>query len=341
MEDSEQRKKRLKEMRMQADQAEVSGGIERSAMPGFLSNPLIEAPSTMPSQDRSHAAPRFDYYTDPMSAFSSNKRSTADVQAAPDYFPPPRFGGSPMAQYSSPRPESTNPQMLPPAVYGNPVWGRPRGPAHYNFPFHPSSGNTYPSPRFEPSGGPIYNYAQGTTHQPSYHPNPSPGYRNSLNPSPGYRNSPNPSQGRGRGFQCNTSSPVSGRGSGQRRNFHDHYSSKSRAGGPDRFCKSSMVEDPWEHLEPIIWKAIGGSLNTSRMPDNSKPRISKSLSTNREGSSATSVKFSSGSSLAEELASALYEAATDAENVCQLVVSESAHHDVTKGKECPSSEKNE
>lgn len=76
-----------------------------------------------------------------------------------------------------------------------------------------------------------------------------------------------------------------------------------------------MVEDPWEHLEPIIWKAIGGSLNTSRMPENSKPRISKSSSTNREGSSATSVKFSSGSSLAEELASALYEAATDAENV--------------------------
>ncbi|XP_061370586.1 uncharacterized protein LOC133313252 isoform X3 [Gastrolobium bilobum] len=34
MEDSEQRKKRLKEMRSQADQAEVSGGIEGSGVPG-------------------------------------------------------------------------------------------------------------------------------------------------------------------------------------------------------------------------------------------------------------------------------------------------------------------
>ena len=104
MEDSEQRKKRLKEMRVQADQAEVSGGVEGSVVPGFLSNPLMEAPSTMPSQDKSYAAPRFDYYTDPMSAFSSNRRNIASIQAALDNFPPSKFGGSPMAQYSSPHP---------------------------------------------------------------------------------------------------------------------------------------------------------------------------------------------------------------------------------------------
>lgn len=90
-------------MRVQADQAEVSGGVEGSVVPGFLSNPLMEAPSTMPSQDKSYAAPRFDYYTDPMSAFSS-KRNNASTQAAPDNFPPSKFGGSPMAQYSSPHP---------------------------------------------------------------------------------------------------------------------------------------------------------------------------------------------------------------------------------------------
>ncbi|TKY56341.1 extensin protein [Spatholobus suberectus] len=320
MEDSEQRKKRLKEMRMQADQAEVSGGIEGSAMPSFLSNPLIEAPSTMPSQDRSYAAPRFDYYTDPMSAFSSNKRSNANIQAAPDNFPP-KFGSSPMAQYSSPRPESTNAQMtLPPvqvspAAYRNPVWSGPSGPAHYNFPFHPSSGGTYPSPRFEPSGGPLYNSAQGIAHQPSYSPNPSPGYRNSPYPSPGYRNSPSPGQGRGRGFWRNTGSAVSGRGSGQGLNFHGHQSNENTARGPDRFYKRSMVEDPWKHLEPIIWKAIDGSLNTSHVPENSKPWISKSTSTKREGSSAASVKSSSEPSLAEYLAAAFNEAANDAENV--------------------------
>ncbi|XP_061370585.1 protein SICKLE-like isoform X2 [Gastrolobium bilobum] len=107
MEDSEQRKKRLKEMRSQADQAEVSGGIEGSGVPGILSNPLIKAPSTTPSWDKSYAAPRFDYYTDPMSAFSSNKRSNANIQVAQEYFPPPNFGGSPMAQFSSPHPASS------------------------------------------------------------------------------------------------------------------------------------------------------------------------------------------------------------------------------------------
>ncbi|KAL2664758.1 hypothetical protein AAZX31_02G201000 [Glycine max] len=343
MEDSEQRKKRLKQMRVQADQAEVSGGREGSVVPGFLSNPLIEAPSTMPSRDTSYAAPRFDYYTDPMSAFSS-KRNNASTQAAPDNFPPSKFGGPPMAQYSSPHPESKNPQMTPhpiqasPAAYRNPVWSGPGGPAHYNFPLHPSSGGTYPSPRFEPSGGPLYNTAQGIAHQPSYSPNPpypgyvnsprpsyspnpSPGYSNcpmpsySPNPSPGYRNSPSPGQGRGRGFWRNTGSPVSGWGSGQGPNFHGHRSNENTVHGPDRFYKRSMVEDPWEHLEPIIWKANDGYLNTSRVPLNSQPWISKASSTKGEGSSAASVKSSSEPSLAEYLASAFNEAANDAENV--------------------------
>ncbi|XP_020235156.1 protein SICKLE isoform X2 [Cajanus cajan] len=367
MEDSEQRKKRLKEMRMQADQAEVSGGVEGSPMPGFLSNPLIEAPSTMPSQDRSYAAPRFDYYTDPMSAFSSNKRYNASIQAAPDNFPPSKFGGSPVAQYSSPHPESTNPQVTPPpnqlspAAYRNPVWSGPKEPPHYNFSFHPSSGGANASPRFEPSGGPSYNstqgiahrpsfnhnnyalgtahipnfspnnpaqgithrpsfspnnYAQGTAYIPNYSPNnPAQGITNrpsySPNPSPGYRNSPSPVQGRGRGFWRNTGSPVSGRG-----NFHDYRSNENISRGPAQFYKSSMVEDPWKHLEPIIWKANSGSLNTTHIPKNSKPWISKSTSTKTEGSSAApaSDKFSSEPSLAEYLAAAFKEAANDAEN---------------------------
>ena len=76
-----------------------------------------------------------------------------------------------------------------------------------------------------------------------------------------------------------------------------------------------MVEDPWEHLEPIIWKANDGYLNTSRIPLNSQPWISKATSTKGEGSSAASVKSSSEPSLAEYLASAFNEAANDAENV--------------------------
>ncbi|KAK7385398.1 hypothetical protein VNO78_31115 [Psophocarpus tetragonolobus] len=341
MEDSEQRKKRLKEMRVQADHAEVSGSVEGSVMPGFLSNPLIEAPSTMLSRDKSYAAPRFDFYTDPVSAFSSNKKNYSSTRAAPDNFPP-NFSGSPMAQYSSQHPESTNPQMAPPPVqlspadYRNPVWSAPRGPSNHNFPFHSSSG-TYPSPRFEPSGGPLYNSAQGMAHRPNYSPSPSRGYRNtprpsyspnpspgygnsarpsyssnpspgygnsprssySTNPPPGYRNSPSPGQGRGRGFGINTGSPASERGSGQGTNFR----------GPDRFYKRSMVEDPWKHLEPIIWN----SLHTSHIPKNLQPLFSKSTST--EGLSAASVKSSSEPSLAEYLAAAFNEAANDAKNI--------------------------
>lgn len=121
MEDTEQRKKRLKEMRMQADLAEGYGGSKGSGMPGFLSNPLVEAPSTMLSPDKSYAAaaPRFDFYTDPMHAFSSDRRSNAKVQAAPDYFPPPNFGGSPMPQFSLPRP-GTDMSIL--TVYLMLVW---------------------------------------------------------------------------------------------------------------------------------------------------------------------------------------------------------------------------
>ncbi|ESW13272.1 hypothetical protein PHAVU_008G182500 [Phaseolus vulgaris] len=397
MEDSEQRKKRLREMRTQADHAEVSGGVEGFAMPGSLSNPLIETPLSMPSGDKSYAAPRFDFYTDPMSAFSSNKRNNTSIQAAPDSFPP-NVGGSLMAQYSSPHPESTNPQMtLPPfqvsaAAYRNLDLSGPRGPAHDNFLFHPPSGGRYPNPRFEPSGGPLYNSAlQGIAHQPSYSINPSPGYRNSPrpsyspnpspgdwnsprpsyspnpsagdwdsprpsyspNPSPGYRNSPRPSYGpnpspgyrnsprpsyssnpspgyrssprpcyspspgqaRGRGIWHNPRSSVSEQGSGRGPNFHGRWSNENAGPGPNRFYKSSMVEDPWNRLEPKIWEAITGSLHTSHIPEKVKPWISKSKSTIGEGSSAASVKSSSEPSLAEYLAAAFNEAANDAENV--------------------------
>lgn len=190
-----------------------------------------------------------------------------------------------------------SPTQASPAPYRNPVWNGPRGPAHYNFPFHPSSGGNYPSPRFDPSGSPSYNYAQGVIHRPSHSPNPSPGYRNSPSPSPG----------RGRGFWHNNRSPVSGRGSGRGPNSCGHWSNDDRAYGPDRFYKRSMVEDPWKLLKPVLWKA------TDATPENSKFWTSKSLSTKREGSSAASVKSNSEPSLAEYLAAAFNEAADGAD----------------------------
>lgn len=211
-----------------------------------------------------------------------------------------------------------SPTQVLPTAYRNPVWNGPRGPAPYNFPFRSSGGNTYPnpryespgvgtypSPRFESPGGPLYDNVQGMSHRPNYSPNPS----------LGYRNSPSPSRGRGRGFWHNTRNPVSGRGSGQGSSSRGHWSYEDRACGPDRFYKRSMVEDPWKFLEPVMWNATGGSLNTAQTPGNSKPLTSsKSASTKSEGSSAASVKFNSGPSLAEYLAASFKEASDTEEN---------------------------
>ncbi|KAK7275847.1 hypothetical protein RIF29_16973 [Crotalaria pallida] len=318
MEDSEQRKKRLKQMR---HQAEVSGGGvggggggggEGSCMPGLLSNPLIETPSTMPS----HPAQRFDFYTDPMNAFSSNKRNNSSgVHAAPDYYPPPNFVRSPTPQFSSsPYPEVTNTQMAPspsqalPAPYRNSVWNGPRGPAHYNSPVWNGPAGPAPyssSPRFEPPGSPFYNSPRGIIHRPSHSPNPSPGYGNSPSPSPG--------RGRGRGFFHNNRSPISGPGSQQGPSSHGHWSNEDRAYGQDRFYKRSMIEDPWKLLKPVIWKPKYAA------PLNSKSWTSKSVSTKSEGSSAFSVKPDSEPSLAEYLAAAFSEAANNAENDAENV----------------------
>ncbi|CAI8585811.1 unnamed protein product [Vicia faba] len=322
MEDSEQRRKRLKEMRLQADLAEDSGGGGGgggSGTQGVLSNPLAEAPSTMLPSD---AAPRFNYYTDPMNAFSSDKRSTDNVRAqGPEYLPPPpplNFGGSPMAQFSSPHTESTNPQMSPsptqalPAPYRNSVWNGPRGPPQHNFPFRPSGGGTYPSPRFvppggpsynnapgmnqwpnqnanprfEPPGGPSYNNAPGMNQWPNHNPDPSSGYSPnhsdgyipnpssgySPNHSPAFRNSPNTSRGRGRGFWHNTRGPVSGPGGRQGSGSHGRWSNEDRSCGPERYYKRSMIEDPWKCLKPIIWCSTYPFSNISFTPENSKPR---------------------------------------------------------------------
>lgn len=78
MDDSEKRKQILKAMRMEATaQNDCSEGSETSMNTGHLSNPLAEAST---HQQESCEAPRFDYYTDPMSAYSSFKRNNTSKQ---------------------------------------------------------------------------------------------------------------------------------------------------------------------------------------------------------------------------------------------------------------------
>lgn len=74
MEESEKRRERLRAMRMEAAQAEASSNAESLPGPGSLSNPLLGDSATQPEQQQSYATPRFDFYTDPMSAFSSIKK---------------------------------------------------------------------------------------------------------------------------------------------------------------------------------------------------------------------------------------------------------------------------
>ena len=102
MDDSEKRKQILKAMRMEAAaQNDCSEGSETSMNTGHLSNPLAEAST---HQQESCEAPRFDYYTDPMSAYSSFKRNKSPKQ---------QYISSPRHQVSPPAPQ------FPPSVPGD------------------------------------------------------------------------------------------------------------------------------------------------------------------------------------------------------------------------------
>lgn len=75
MEESEKRKERLKAIREQAAEAGDNNEEQNSIgepLDHGLTNPLIETPSASSRKDEPR--PRFDYYTDPMAAFSANNK---------------------------------------------------------------------------------------------------------------------------------------------------------------------------------------------------------------------------------------------------------------------------
>lgn len=84
-------------MRIEAAQAEVSDNVDTSTTFGYLSNPLIEPSATPPVKESSPAVPRFDFYTDPMSAFSGSKRTNNSNQTPQNYISSTPSSGSPMA----------------------------------------------------------------------------------------------------------------------------------------------------------------------------------------------------------------------------------------------------
>ena len=95
MEESEKRRERLRAMRAEAAEADSHGNSITPPLPtSGLTNPLTE----IPSQEGPRSAPRFDFYTDPMSAFSDDKRRIG-------HFAPPVVNNtSPVLRFPPPPP---------------------------------------------------------------------------------------------------------------------------------------------------------------------------------------------------------------------------------------------
>ncbi|PON89843.1 M-phase-specific PLK1-interacting protein-like [Trema orientale] len=339
MEESEKRRERLRAMRAEAAQAENSNSIETTpGIPCYLSNPLIETTAAMLSQEASRATPRFDFYTDPMAAFSANKRrNTTSNQSSSDYYTPPVNSGSSMLRFPSSVPGPRNTEMTPlhhqfqsnysldqrmyqPRGFGhNYVSHRapigisrpfymdqgnldtsigPSSAAGYNFPTTQPRGHNFPCPRFSPTGSPSFNAGQGRAHW----------LDQSASPVSGHGGGPSPSSGRGGNrWRGSSPSPNPGRRGGRGLGSSGRPFTTDRPQGPEGFYDDSMIEDPWKFLTPVIWKEVDAPLRSLSTPDSSR-----SLGMKKTTVSDALNKSNSQPSLAEYLAASFNEAVNDA-----------------------------
>ncbi|KAI3948038.1 hypothetical protein MKX01_014637 [Papaver californicum] len=284
MEESEKRRERLKAMREEAN-SEASHNVGTSMPTINLANPLAET-SSVPQ--RPTGARRFDYYTDPMAAFSGNKRSNNHMhQAPPNSFSSPitppmqSYPSGPRNFYPIPPPSYQQQRVFEATPHHSPnSWRSPIAP-----PFH---GNHGPPPE-------AWNRPGGTG---GY------GYPSNSSSFGGYRGN---SFGRGvspRGSNytfSNSPNPGTGRGGGRGRGYHACTSARER---PEMFYNKSMMEDPWKLLKPVLRNSVGSEDWLPKSIPKKKPRTSES--TNNVGSQQ---------SLAEFLAAALEEATSNVLNV--------------------------
>ncbi|MQL95894.1 hypothetical protein Taro_028563, partial [Colocasia esculenta] len=325
MDESEKRKERLRAMRAGDEQ----DGQSSSAAPMPLLNPLVQLSATPPVADRSPPPSRFDYYTDPMSAYSGNRRSGL-AHRLPDSFSSPVHGSSPMAyisspssgqgrHFTSPGPVLANnfqvgysphqgsyvtPSPVPP--YG--LWSNPAGTAG-PFSGHSSVGMSgSPSVTSSPLGS-----SRGISASPSF------GQGVSLSADPG-RGSWSANRGRGRGSPIVNSgtgsswqprsyqSPSSGRGSSQRGRFSKE--SESARESPWTFFNKLMLLDPWDGLEPVVG-CILEPKTKSATPDSQQSWLPESIRAKRVKVKETSSVSHSQGSLADYIALAMEEAVND------------------------------
>ncbi|CAI9116136.1 OLC1v1017212C1 [Oldenlandia corymbosa var. corymbosa] len=339
MEESEKRRERLKAMRMEAAQGRDKTDAEGYSVgaSNSLGNPLAEAPVAPSVHGEPSVARRFDFYTDPMSAFSGNKsQGKVSHQNSPDYLTAPRprnVDSFPAYQNQAMYPP--DPRMFQaPGFHRNPCPSGPsRGPPStfgisqqdnmnvapgtYGFPSNMSRGGHFPRPDFVPRGSPSFNYGE------------SRGYGINNSPQTGFGNwsRPYPHPGRGRtqwyggnNSQTGSSGPYhqSGRGrgyrqgnnnsgsmhTGRRTSSHENVSAEIR---PDLYYDKSMVEDPWETLKPVV-RRRGGRTSLEK-PNSPESWVPKSITSKKARVSEASTTYSDGKSLAEELAASFHAAA--------------------------------
>ncbi|XP_022896878.1 protein SICKLE-like [Olea europaea var. sylvestris] len=316
MEESEKRRERLKAMRMEANHGGNDSILESSGMVSHgLSNPLIEVETESPAN---YASSRFGYYTDPMAAFSSNKKSSQVSHQVPQqyYNTPPRPRHPDMSHSPSYQDQSINSPgrrifQAPGAYYnygpvGSPssspsgrnpqsTWGAPIGDFNYSISSNLPRGSNFTSPGFGQGGTPNFSYGRGRGQR--Y--NSSPLYGSGRGASP----YPDSGRSRGRSSGYKSFSPGSGQRGRRGASSHGPVSAELR---PDMYYNHEMVEDPWKELSPVIWKGqnVNPNSETSSLPKSisiKKPRVSLEVSN----------KSTSEPSLAEYLAASFSEAANN------------------------------
>ncbi|CAA6657801.1 unnamed protein product [Spirodela intermedia] len=269
MEESEKRKERLRAMRVEAAQSEISAD-QLGSPPMHLFNPLAQASGAPPSAGRAAPPARFDYYTDPMSAYSGN-RSSARGHHPPDNFASPIRSCSPTAHPASPSsddPKSCSGNQFQLNYSSHQISYGTSLPIPQYGPWRSPVGMAGPFPRHNPLGVPPMQYGSGN----AYGRGPphsvsrgiigaSPGFGQVASPrayagggSPGSqygRVSPGANFGRGGGGGWrpgNYSNTSAGRG-GRGRGANEAVSARER---PELFGHKMMVMDPWDELKPVV-----------------------------------------------------------------------------------------
>ncbi|KAL2610605.1 hypothetical protein R1flu_029178 [Riccia fluitans] len=263
MDDVQQRRQRLAAMREQAALEDASDAIAASttvlATSLNLPSPMIDTPPGDSIRGNNRAS-GFDFYTDPLTAFTSGKRrraaggetsQTSQIYQAP---PPPAYNPPPAMQFPPPPPFS-----------GNHMW--------QPVPYHPPPPPGGPGPPPQIQGQPGIGYSgqwnergtemdyenRGRVTEMGYGHRgrgTEMGYGNRGRGGRGHYVSDFYSQGRGNGSSNNTWN--SGRGSGG--NSFRGRGSQGRGGQrggrvpsakdqPHLYYKQSMSEDPWKELE--------------------------------------------------------------------------------------------